>query len=249
MAGTESVSAAVNRRRFLLASGATAAAGVAGTTAGALLPRQREYPAVEPAARTVAQRPPRTAPRTAPYALTTLETTARLGGSAHTGTYRRMVSGPGWPLVVRKELAKPGAGRQDRRTPLACFVQFTDLHLADVQNPLRTEFLRSRGASSWRAQEALTVAGAVALVEQVNGLGGGPNTRLRPAFVMTTGDNVDNNSAIELEWFLTVMSGGRITPNTGDPRRTKAPRTPVSPCTGTPGTPTCATWTSGADCP
>ncbi|MFF1740810.1 TIGR03767 family metallophosphoesterase [Streptomyces mirabilis] len=218
MAGTELVSAAVNRRRFLLASGATAAAGVAGTSAGALLPRQREHPAVEPAARTVAQRPPRSAPRAAPYALTTLETTARLGGSAHTGTYRRLVSGPGWPLVVRKELATPGAGRQDRRTPLACFVQFTDLHLADVQNPLRTEFLRSRGASSWRAQEALTVAGAVALVEQVNALGGGPNTRLRPAFVMTTGDNVDNNSAIELEWFLTVMSGGRITPNTGDPR-------------------------------
>jgi metallophosphoesterase (TIGR03767 family) len=218
MAGTESVSAAVNRRRFLLASGATAAAGVAGTSAGTLLPRQRHIPAVEPAARTVAQRPPRSAPRAAPYALTTLETTARLGGSAHTGTYRRLVSGPGWPLVVRKDLATPGAGRQDRRTPLACFVQFTDLHLADVQNPLRTEFLRSRGASSWRAQEALTVAGAVALVEQVNALGGGPNTRLRPAFVMTTGDNVDNNSAIELEWFLTVMSGGRITPNTGDPR-------------------------------
>ncbi|WP_371648604.1 TIGR03767 family metallophosphoesterase [Streptomyces mirabilis] len=218
MAGTESVSAAVNRRRFLLASGATAAAGVAGTSAGTLPPRQRHIPAVEPAARTGAQRPPRSAPRVAPYALTTLETTACLGGNAHTGTYRRLVSGPGWPLVVRKELARPGAGRQDRRTPLACFVQFTDLHLADVQNPLRTEFLRSRGASSWRAQEALTVAGAVALVEQVNALGGGPNTRLRPAFVMTTGDNVDNNSAIELEWFLTVMSGGRITPNTGDPR-------------------------------
>jgi metallophosphoesterase (TIGR03767 family) len=218
MAGTEPVSAAVNRRRFLLASGATAAAGVAGTSAGTLLPRQRRHPVVEPAARTVAQRPPRSAPRAAPYALTTLETTARLGGSPHTGTYRRLVSGPGWPLVVRKELATPGAGRQDRRTPLACFVQFTDLHIADVQNPLRTEFLRSRGASSWRAQEALTVAGAVALVEQVNALGEGPNTRLRPAFVMTTGDNVDNNSAIELEWFLTAMSGGRITPNTGDPR-------------------------------
>ncbi|MFD8215730.1 TIGR03767 family metallophosphoesterase [Streptomyces sp. NPDC059697] len=218
MAGTEPVSAAVNRRRFLLASGATAAAGVAGTSAGVLLPRQRRHPAVEPAARSVVQRPPRSAPRAAPHAVTTLETTARLGGSPHTGTYRRLISGPGWPLVVRKELATPGAGRQDRRTPLACFVQFTDLHLADVQNPLRTEFLRSRGASSWRAQEALTVAGAVALVEQVNALGGGPNTRLRPAFVMTTGDNVDNNSAIELEWFLTVMSGGRITPNTGDPR-------------------------------
>ncbi len=51
----------------------------------------------------------------------------------------------------------------------------------------------------------------------MNALGGGPYTGLPPAFVMTTGDNIDNNSAIELEWFLTLMSGGRITPNTGDP--------------------------------
>ncbi|WST74177.1 TIGR03767 family metallophosphoesterase [Streptomyces sp. NBC_01136] len=207
---------AVGRRRFLLASGAGIA--VAGVGTGAFLPRQRRTPSVEPAAvRSVARQPARRAPRSAPYAATTLETTARLGGGAHAQTYRRLVSGPGWPLVVRRELAAPGSGRQDRRTALACFVQFTDLHLADVQNPLRTEFLRARGAASWRAQEALTVAGAVALVEQVNALGGGPYTGLRPAFVMTTGDNVDNNSAIELEWFLTVMSGGRITPNTGDP--------------------------------
>lgn len=59
--------------------------------------------------------------------------------------------------------------------------------------------------------------GAVALVEQVTTLGGGPHTGRRPAFAISTGDNTDNNSAIELEWFLTAMSGGRITPNTGDP--------------------------------
>ncbi|WP_393100765.1 TIGR03767 family metallophosphoesterase [Streptomyces sp. LN325] len=197
----------INRRRFLFASGAVAAAGAA----GAFLPRQRRPDAVEPAVRAVAQRP-------APHARTTLETTARLGGAPHTGTYRRLESGPGWPMVVREEIAPPRAGRADRRTPLACFVQFTDLHIADVQNPLRTEFLRSRTPTAWRAQEALTVAGAVALVEKVNALGAGPHSGLPPAFVMTTGDNIDNNSAIELEWFLTLMNGGRITPNTGDPK-------------------------------
>ncbi|MEU9208039.1 TIGR03767 family metallophosphoesterase [Streptomyces sp. NPDC048415] len=207
MAGTEPASA-INRRRFLLASGAAVAAGAAGT-AGAVLPRQRQHPSVRAAVRATR--------RPAPYAATTLETTARFGGAAHPGTYRRLVSGPGLPLVVREELAAPGTGRQDRRTPLACFVQFTDLHLTDVQNPLRTEFLRSRAASAWRPQEALTVAGAVALVEQVNAIGAGPHTGLPPAFVMTTGDNLDNNSMIELEWFLTLMSGGRITPGTGDP--------------------------------
>jgi metallophosphoesterase (TIGR03767 family) len=229
MTGTEmtGTASAINRRRFLLASGAVAAGATGG--AAALFPRQHPapavQPAVQPAAENAAPRPPlatrrpalQAARRAAPYAATTLDTTARLGGRAHADTYRRLVSGPGWPMVVRGDLAPAATGRQDRRTPLACFVQFTDLHLTDVQNPLRTEFLRSRKPAAWRAQEALTVAGAVALVEQVNALGEGPHTGLAPGFVMTTGDNVDNNSAIELEWFLTLMSGGRITPNTGDP--------------------------------
>ncbi|TLS45445.1 TIGR03767 family metallophosphoesterase [Streptomyces montanus] len=209
MAGTRP---AINRRNFLLTSGA-AVAGAGAGTAWALSPRQRAHESVPPhTARKVVQ-PARTG--TAP---TTLDTTAQLG-RASSGGYRRLTSGPGWPLVVRGEAAdrRPGAGRQDRRTALACFVQFTDLHLTDVQNPLRTEFLRVGRPGAWRAQEALTVAGAVSLVERVNALGQGPYTGLPPAFVMATGDNIDNNSAIELEWFLTLMSGGRIVPNTGSP--------------------------------
>lgn len=89
--------------------------------------------------------------------------------------------------------------------------------MVDVQSPLRTEFLRAGSPGSWRAQEALSVAGSVSLVEQANALGGGPHTGRPPAFVMSTGDNIDNHSMVELEWFLTLMSGGRITPDTGDP--------------------------------
>ncbi|MGA5266813.1 TIGR03767 family metallophosphoesterase [Streptomyces lydicamycinicus] len=203
-----------NRRHFLLTSGAA----VAGAGAAWALPGQRSSsaaPGTGPA-RTL----PRTAParpavrRAAPYGATTLDTAARLAGSSG---YRRLTSGPGWPLVVRGELAAASTGRQDRRTPLACFIQFTDLHVVDVQSPLRSEFLRAGSPGSWRAQEALSVAGSVSLVEQANALGGGPHTGRPPAFVMSTGDNIDNHSMVELEWFLTLMSGGRITPNTGDP--------------------------------
>ncbi|MBQ0854058.1 TIGR03767 family metallophosphoesterase [Streptomyces sp. BH-SS-21] len=212
--------AAVDRRRLLLVSGTLALAAGATAAAGAATlvpPRRPGSPTAPVAAEQVVPRAARATRRPAPYAATTLETTARLSGSPRSGTYRRLVPGPGLPLVVREELAPAATGRPDRRTPLACFVQFTDLHLTDVQNPLRTEFLRSGGAAAWRAQEALTVAGAVALVEQVNALGEGPHTGLPPAFVMTTGDNVDNNSVLELDWFLTLMSGGRITPDSGDP--------------------------------
>ncbi|WP_274913094.1 TIGR03767 family metallophosphoesterase [Streptomyces sp. WZ-12] len=147
---------------------------------------------------------------------TTLEQAARPTG---TGAYKRLVAGPGWPLVVRRELAAGSAGRDDRRTGLASFVQFTDLHLADVESPVRFEYLARFIDSAHRPQEALTVRGAASLVERVNAVRQGPYTGRPFGLVMATGDNTDNHEKIELDWYLTVMSGGRITPNSGDPKR------------------------------
>ncbi|MFD8521166.1 TIGR03767 family metallophosphoesterase [Streptomyces capillispiralis] len=152
----------------------------------------------------------------APY---TRGTTVAGAAAPRGGTgYRRLADGPGWGRVVRGELAAARSGRAGRRTALAAFVQLTDLHLIDTQHPLRLEYLRSADVHAWRPQETLTVQGAVALVERVNALRGAPVTGSPLHFAMTTGDNTDNNARSELEWFLTVMSGGRVTPNTGDPR-------------------------------
>ncbi|NGO12101.1 TIGR03767 family metallophosphoesterase [Streptomyces sp. HC44] len=152
----------------------------------------------------------------APYTRgTTLGSVAApLNGSG----FRRLGDGPAWQRVVRGDLAAAKAGRGERRTALAAFVQFTDLHVVDVQHPLRYEYLRSQAANAWRPQESLSVAGAVSLVERVNALRGAPVTGSPLHFVMTTGDNTDNNAKTELDWFLKVMSGGRITPNSGDPK-------------------------------
>ncbi|MGV9454808.1 TIGR03767 family metallophosphoesterase [Streptomyces sp. NPDC003635] len=146
-------------------------------------------------------------------------TIAGVAAPRGTSGYRRLVSGPGWRRIVRSELAAARSGRENRRTALAAFVQLTDLHILDVQHPMRLEFLRSHDVHAWRPQEALTVQGAVSLVERVNALRGAPVTGAPLHFAMTTGDNTDNNARTELDWFLTVMSGGRITPNSGDPRQ------------------------------
>ncbi|MFJ9035783.1 TIGR03767 family metallophosphoesterase [Streptomyces sp. NPDC102406] len=214
MSRTRSVTkaAALDRRTLLAATGAATltaglgyALGPGGSTAAA-------GPA--PAPRLSSREGP-AAPLT-PY---TRGTTLASVATAATGAgYRRLGDGPAWPRVVRSDLRAPRAGREVRRAALAAFVQFTDLHLVDVQHPLRYEYLRSQTASAWRPQEALSVAGAVALVERVNALRGAPVTASPLHFVMTTGDNTDNNARSELGWFLTAMSGGRITPNTGDPR-------------------------------
>ncbi|MFI1968192.1 metallophosphoesterase [Streptomyces cinnamoneus] len=198
----------LDRRAFLAAAGAvTTAAGLdlavgAGSSPAAAAPAG---PDPDPAAAQAA------APTGAG---TTLASVAAPRGS---GGYRRLGDGPGWPRLVRSELAEARRGREDRRTTLASFVQFTDLHLTDVQHPLRYEFFRSGEPGAWRPHEALTLPGVVSLVERVNRVRRGPATGTPFGFVITTGDNGDENAKIEVEWFLTALSGGRMNPDTGDP--------------------------------
>ncbi|WP_369195609.1 TIGR03767 family metallophosphoesterase [Streptomyces djakartensis] len=206
----------IHRRSVLAATGAVALSAGAG-----LALRTGESPAAaagesKQAAVAATSRQAPAAPL-APYTRgTTLASVATpRGGSG----YRRLGDGPGWQRVVRSELAAPKSGRAGRRTALAAFVQLTDLHIMDAQHPLRLEYLRAADVHAWRPHEALTVPGAIALVERINALRGAPVTGAPLHFAMTTGDNTDNNAKSELEWFLKVMSGGRITPNTGDPRR------------------------------
>lgn len=145
---------------------------------------------------------------------TTLDSVAT---SARGEGYRPLTPGPGWERVVREDHAAADAGRSRGRKILGAFVQFTDLHLVDTQHPLRYEYMRAQTASAWRPQETLSVHGCLSLIEQVNALRTGPATGAGLDCVVTTGDNTDNNAWVELDWFLTAMSGGDITPNTGDP--------------------------------
>ncbi|MEV0171874.1 TIGR03767 family metallophosphoesterase [Streptomyces sp. NPDC050803] len=208
----------VHRRSVLAAAGAVSLSAGVGY---ALRPTDSQAATV-PAPRSAAGEAPVAVSRQAPAAplapYTRGTTVASVAAPRGTSGYRRLVDGPGWKRVVRAELADAKSGREDRRTALAAFVQLTDMHILDVQHPMRLEFLRSTDVHAWRPQEALTVHGAISLVERVNALRGAPVTGAPLHFAMTTGDNTDNNAMTELDWFLTVLGGGRITPNSGDPR-------------------------------
>lgn len=147
---------------------------------------------------------------------TTLEQVATPVG---TSAYRKLAGGPGWPLVVRTDLAGGSPGRDDRRRAIASFVQLTDLHITDAQSPMRFEYLRQYAGGAHRPQETLSAVGAASLVQRVNSLPGGPFTGREFDFVMTTGDNTDNHETVEMQWFLGILNGGVVTPNTGDPQR------------------------------
>ncbi|MFI7586732.1 TIGR03767 family metallophosphoesterase [Spongisporangium articulatum] len=143
---------------------------------------------------------------------TTLEAAAVPLG---TSGYRRLGAGPGWPTVVRTELATAHAGREARRTALTSFVQLTDVHVVDAQSPARFEYVHPLVGAAFRPHETLTTQGLVSLIRRVNGLAAGPHTGRDFDAVVTTGDNTDNKEHAELEWFLTAMNGGTLTPNTG----------------------------------
>lgn len=220
MSRIRSAVTAVDRRSFLAVAGAvglSAGIGVAvganggsGTASAAPAPTAPGTPAA--AGPTPTPTPTPTGPSADRTTLHSLAT-PRKGNTA----FRRLGDGPGWRRVVREQFASAKSGREDRRTVLSSFVQLTDLHVTDVQHPVRTEYVRSESSGAWRPHEALSVVGSVSLIERINALGTGPATGAPLAFAMTTGDNTDNNSLCELDWYLTLMSGGLVTPNSGDP--------------------------------
>ncbi|HEX4903778.1 MAG TPA: TIGR03767 family metallophosphoesterase [Acidimicrobiales bacterium] len=136
--------------------------------------------------------------------------------------YVKLVEGPAYALVVREELAAAQPGREGRRTSLASIVHLTDVHVVDAQSPARVEFtdrLPGPFASAFRAQESLCTQVAAAMVERVNAVARGPVTGRPFDVAVSTGDNIDNQQHNELEWFLALLDGGSLTPNSGAPDR------------------------------
>ncbi|NBH11804.1 TIGR03767 family metallophosphoesterase [Amycolatopsis sp. SID8362] len=174
--------------------------------------------------------------QTANRAVRTTGTTLDQAASGSATGYSRLSAGPGWPLVVRSELTDAKPSRDERRTALGAFVQFTDLHIADTESPARFEYLHPYKATAYRPQEALGTVATSALVDRVNSLRAGPFTGRQFDFVISTGDNTDNHELIELDWFLTTLNGGEITPTTGDPARYEGVQASGSPTFWNPGT-------------
>ncbi len=149
---------------------------------------------------------------------TTLEKVG-VGGRSNAKGYRKLVQGKGWPLYVREELAAAKSGRDGRRSAVGAFVQLTDIHITDVQSPARFEYVHPIQGPAFRPQESLGTQGAVALINRINALSGGPFTGRPFDCVVSTGDNTDNHEIIELEWYQRLLAGGSITPNTGSKTR------------------------------
>jgi metallophosphoesterase (TIGR03767 family) len=146
------------------------------------------------------------------------------------GDYSRLAYGPPEPHLIRhldssdlSQVAPPVS------FALTSFAQLTDLHITDDQSPLRVEFLDRYADpgephrrsypfdSGYHAHECLTMYAVDAICRALRNVGRGPRTGLPLAFTMITGDGIDNCQSNELRWYIDILDGQTLTPDSGSP--------------------------------
>lgn len=160
------------------------------------------------------------APATASAAGTTLEQTVLMTKPTYK-QYRTLVAGPGEEYIPRYDLLgkEADAKRTDTRRSLYYLGHFSDIHIIDAQSPARLEPMTEQSPSLWagcfRPQDPLTVHVAAAMVDAMAAARYSPVTGAPMTAAFVTGDSADMHSYLELRWYIDVLDGESVVPNSG----------------------------------
>lgn len=140
-----------------------------------------------------------------------------------TGTrgYRTLTTAAGEPYEVRTDLLGRDAspGRTGSRRSIAYIGHTSDIHIIDAQSPARleavSEFSTTLIPGNFRPQEAMSVFVQAQMVQALRDASKSPVTGAPMAAVVNTGDSADMLSNLELRWYIDVMDGTSVMPNSG----------------------------------
>jgi hypothetical protein len=127
---------------------------------------------------------------------------------------RTLAYGPGEKRVTRSLRWNDTDGSG---TAIGGFKQVSDVHVVDSESPGRVEFFDrcSFGSSAYRPHEAMSTQVGESMIRRLATITEGPVTGVDLDFAISTGDNIDNNQKNELSWFIDLMNGDTVTPNSG----------------------------------
>ena len=135
--------------------------------------------------------------------------------------WRKLANGHGEP----RQGQAPSASAQ----ALLTLLHISDLHICDAQSPARAEIMDRYAdphnplaemvglVGTYRPQEILTVQTLEALVHSLNKIDHGLESNRPIDAVVITGDVTDNSQQNELQWYINVLDGGEVTPDSGSP--------------------------------
>ena len=153
------------------------------------------------------------APRLLPYELARYEAAG----------YGRWSYGPGLPRERRLDLSPAGGGAGpaggDR---LLRFFTISDIHVTDVQSPAQAIFFGYKGflSSAYSGVMLYTHHVLDAAVRAANALHADDPLD----FLISLGDTCNNTQYNELRWYIDVLDGGRVDPDSGARRPGDPPR-------------------------
>jgi metallophosphoesterase (TIGR03767 family) len=145
---------------------------------------------------------------------------------------RRAENEFGWhELIPVPGEERLGSAPTESAKPILTLLHISDLHICDAQSPARVELLDRYAdphhpmadmvgyVGTYRAQEIMATQTLEALVQTLNSIESGTQSTRPVDAVVVTGDVTDNAQQNELSWYLTIMDGGEVVPDSGDPTK------------------------------